>query len=160
MTARLSKEELKTLFLFEALDDEQLSWLSEHGRVEEQPAGVVYSEGDDATCFYVLLTGTVALLRQVHGEQLEVTRTEQRGVYAGAMQAYLGDRVPQRYPNTLRAITDSAFFVLPALEFANLMRRWFPMALHLLEGLFFGMRNMQTVVSERERLLALGSLSA
>jgi signal transduction histidine kinase len=34
------------------------------------------------------------------------------------------------------------------------------MALHLLEGLFFGMRTMQTLVSERERLLSLGSLSA
>jgi signal transduction histidine kinase len=157
---RLSKEELKTLFLFEALDDEQLTWLAEHGRVEQQPAGVVYSEGEDATCFYILLTGTCSLSRQVHGELLEVNRTEQRGVYAGAMQAYLGDRVEQRYPNTLRAITDCEFFVLPATEFADIMRGWFPMALHLLEGLFFGMRNMQTIVSERERLLALGSLSA
>ena len=40
------------------------------------------------------------------------------------------------------------------------MREWFPMAMHLLEGLFFGMRNSQTIVGERERLLALGSLSA
>ena len=32
--------------------------------------------------------------------------------------------------------------------------------MHLLEGLFFGMRNIQTVIGERERLLALGSLSA
>jgi signal transduction histidine kinase len=160
MNGRLSKEELKTLFLFEALDDDQLTWLAENGQVEEQPAGVVYNEGEDATCFYVLLTGTVALSRQVHGDALEVTRTEQRGVYAGATQAYLGDRVPQRYPNTMRAITDCVFFVLPATEFAAIMRRWFPMALHLMEGMFFGMRNMQTLVGERERLLALGSLSA
>jgi len=89
-----------------------------------------------------------------------VSRTEQRGVYAGATQAYLGDRVPQKYPNSLRAITDCVCFVLPATEFAAIMRRWFPMALHLMEGLFFGMRNMQTLVSERERLLALGALSA
>jgi signal transduction histidine kinase len=157
---RLSKEELKTLFLFEALDDEKLAWLSEHGRVEEQPAGVVYSEGEDATCFYVLLTGTVALSRLVHGDPVEVTRTEQRGVYAGATQAYLGDRVPQRYPNTMRAFTDCEFFVLPATEFAATIRRWFPMAMHLMEGMFFGVRNMQTLVGERERLLALGSLSA
>jgi signal transduction histidine kinase len=34
------------------------------------------------------------------------------------------------------------------------------MALHLLEGLFFGIRNTQAVVGQRERLLALGSLSA
>ena len=41
-----------------------------------------------------------------------------------------------------------------------MMREWFPMAMHLLEGLFFGMRNSQTLVGERQRLLALGSLSA
>jgi signal transduction histidine kinase len=40
------------------------------------------------------------------------------------------------------------------------MRDWFPMAVHLLEGLFFGNRNAQLVIGERERLLALGSLSA
>jgi signal transduction histidine kinase len=41
-----------------------------------------------------------------------------------------------------------------------MMREWFPMALHLLEGLFFGIQNTQQAVSQRERLLALGSLSA
>jgi signal transduction histidine kinase len=40
------------------------------------------------------------------------------------------------------------------------MRDWFPMAVHLLEGLFFGIQNTQQVVGQRERLLALGSLSA
>jgi signal transduction histidine kinase len=40
------------------------------------------------------------------------------------------------------------------------MRQWFPMALHLLEGVFYGSQNQQRVVGQRERLLALGSLSA
>ena len=34
------------------------------------------------------------------------------------------------------------------------------MAVHLLEGLFFGIQNAQRVIGQRERLLALGSLSA
>jgi len=34
------------------------------------------------------------------------------------------------------------------------------MAVHLLEGLFFGTKNAQEVIGQRERLLALGSLSA
>jgi signal transduction histidine kinase len=50
--------------------------------------------------------------------------------------------------------------VLSAEDFTALMRQWFPMALHLLEGLFYGNRNTQRVVGQRERLLALGSLSA
>jgi signal transduction histidine kinase len=157
---RLDPAQLRTLFLFEALDDTQLGWLAEHGRVERIPAGPVYTEGEDAVCFYVMLSGTVSLTRRVHGDELEVTRTEQRGVYAGATQAYLGEKIAQLYPNSLRAITDCEFFVLPADLFAGMMRQWFPMAMHLMEGLFFGMRNSQTVVGERERLLALGSLSA
>jgi signal transduction histidine kinase len=160
MTERLTPSDLRTLFLFEALDDAKLDWLAEHGRVEGHTSGPIYAEGDDATCFYVLLSGAISLSRQVHGDQVEVTRTDQRGAYAGATQAYLGDQVPQVYPTSLRAITDVEFFVLPADLFAAAMRKWFPMAMHLLEGLFFAMRNMQTLVYERERLLALGSLSA
>ena len=41
-----------------------------------------------------------------------------------------------------------------------LMKQWFPMALHLLEGIFYGSQRSQRAVGERERLLALGSLSA
>ena len=37
-TPRLSPSELRTLFLFEALDDDQLAWLSENGRCEMRPA--------------------------------------------------------------------------------------------------------------------------
>jgi signal transduction histidine kinase len=51
-------------------------------------------------------------------------------------------------------------YVLDAELFAELMREWFPMALHMLEGLFFGMKTTHEAVSQRERLLALGSLSA
>ncbi|MGV9213697.1 ATP-binding protein [Micromonospora sp. RB23] len=158
---RLTPAELRDLFLFEALDDAQLDWLSEHGRVEQRAGGtLVYGEGEAATCFFVLLRGAVALSRQVRGDDVEVSRTDQRGVYGGATQAYLGDQVEQTYRNSLRALVDAEFFVLPAEDFAHALRSWFPMPMHLLEGLFFGMRDSQTIVGERERLLALGSLSA
>ncbi|MEK8105592.1 hypothetical protein NKG94_11410 [Micromonospora sp. M12] len=112
------------------------------------------------TCFFVLVRGAVALSRQVRGDDVEVSRTDQRGVYGGAVQAYLGDQVDQIYRNSMRALVDSDFFVLPAEDFAHALRSWFPMPMHLLEGLFLGLRNSQTIVGERERLLALGSLSA
>ncbi|MGW2052389.1 ATP-binding protein [Streptomyces sp. NPDC001840] len=163
MTAsdRLTPDQVRTLFLFEALDDSQLGWLAERGRVEVREGGTaVYQEGEPATCFFVLLSGAVTLSRRLHGDDIEVTRTDKRGVYGGATQAYLGDRVDQAYPNTMRAVSDAEFFVLPAEEFADAMRDWFPMALHLLEGLFFGTRAADTVMGERERLVALGALSA
>ncbi|GGK06432.1 histidine kinase [Streptomyces camponoticapitis] len=158
---RLTPDQLRTLFLFEALSLEQLDWLADRGRVERRDAGeVVYREGEPATCFYVLLSGALSLHRVLHGDDVEVNRTDQRGVYSGATRAYLGDRVEQTYPHTMRAVSDAEFFILPADEFAWAVRTWFPMALHLLEGLFFGTRAANAIVNERERLLALASLSA
>ena len=162
MTEKLScdVDELRTLFLFEKLTDEQLRWLCERGGVEAYDPGVVIREGDPATCFYVLLEGTVALSRRVGGDDVETSRTGQRGVYAGAWSAFLGNEAAKNYTATMRAITPARFFVLSAEHFADLMRQWFPMALHLLEGIFYGSQNTQRVVGQRERLLALGSLSA
>ncbi|MFD8150874.1 MULTISPECIES: ATP-binding protein [unclassified Streptomyces] len=153
-------EEIGALFLFEKLTPEQLGRLCAEGRVERFEPGPVYTEGEPATCFYVMLDGTVVLYRRVGGDDVEVTRTSQRGVYAGAMQAYLGDRVRQVYNNSMRVTEPTRFFVLPADTFATIMQEWFPMAVHLLEGLFFGSKNTQRMIGQRERLLALGSLSA
>ncbi|MFJ6567884.1 ATP-binding protein [Streptomyces sp. NPDC091292] len=155
-----SQRELSSLFLFEKLAPEQLDRLCHEGRVEWYDTGPVYSEGEQATCFYVLLEGTVVMSRRVGADDIEVTRTSSPGVYAGAFQSYLGDRVPQVYNSSLRVTEPSRFFVLGADCFAEIMREWFPMAVHLLEGLFFGNRSTQRAVGQRERLLALGSLSA
>ncbi|MET7482123.1 ATP-binding protein [Streptomyces sp. NPDC005538] len=155
-----SPQEIGTLFLFEKLTPEQLGRLCCDGRVELFEAGPVYTEGDPATCFYVMIEGTVVLSRRVGGDDVEVARTSQRGVYTGAMQAYIGDRVQQVYLNSMRVTEPTRFFVLPAETFAAIMSEWFPMAVHLLEGLFFGQKSSQLAISQRERLLALGSLSA
>ncbi|MEO8889303.1 MAG: histidine kinase, partial [Jatrophihabitantaceae bacterium] len=153
-------EELRGLFLFEKLTDDQLSWLCEHGRVELWQPGYVHREGDPATCFFVLIEGEIAMNRQIGADDVEVSRTDQRGVYSGAWSAYLGDRVTQTYRGSMRALVPSRFFVIAAGDFSQLMHQWFPMAVHLLEGLFFGNQTAQNTVAQRERLLALGSLSA
>src|ERR1700761_1086845 len=109
-----SPDELRTLFLFEALDDSQLDWLCREGYVVEAQEGWLYREGEPATCFYVLLEGTIAMTRRVGEDDIEILRSTQRGSYTGAWTAYLGDRVPQVYNNSLRALTPARFFVLDA----------------------------------------------
>ncbi|MET8224683.1 ATP-binding protein [Streptomyces sp. NPDC005301] len=155
-----SVAELSTLFLFEKLDGDQLDRLCREGRVETFESGPVYTEGEPASCFFVLLEGTVVLSRRVGNDDVEISRSSSRGVYSGAMQAYLGDRVRPVYNSSMRVTEPSRFFVLPAETFAAIMQDWFPMAVHLLEGLFFGSKNTQQAIGQRERLLALGSLSA
>jgi signal transduction histidine kinase len=155
-----SPQELRTLFLFEKLTDGQLAWLCREGHVEYVEPGPLYAEGAPAESLYVLLHGTVVMSRRVGVDDIETGRTSSVGVYAGAFMAYLGDRVPQVYNNSVRVTEPSRFFVLGADKFAQLMNDWFPMAVHLLEGLIFGSKNAQEAIGQRERLLALGSLSA
>src|SRR5690242_12419655 len=87
---RLTPAELATYFLFESLDADQLDWLSEHGRVQHYAAGAtVYGAEEPATCFYMLLEGTMILSRRVADHDVEITRSSQPGAYSGAVRAWL-----------------------------------------------------------------------
>jgi signal transduction histidine kinase len=158
---RLSPSELRTLFLFQALNDDQLNWLSENGYCKAWLAGQeVYAEGEPATCFYILLAGTLSMHRRVENTEVETARTNQRGVYAGATQAFVKGMDEQPYWASVRAVTDCDFWMIDAAELGEKFREWFPMAVHLLEGLISGLRSSQAIIGQRERLLSLGRLSA
>ena len=159
-TSPCEPAELRSLFLFEKLDNDQLDWLCREGRIETFEPGPVYAEGEPATCFYVLIEGTLVLSRRVGSDDIEVNRSSYKGVYAGAFQAYLGERAAKTYNSSMRVTEPSRFYVLNAECFAEMMSTWFPMAVHLLEGAFFGVSATNRAISQRERLLALGSLSA
>lgn len=153
--------DLRSLFLFADLTDEQLAWVAEHADEVTAAAGTdIVVEGDPADCFHVLLSGTIAMSRLIGGDPVETTRTDHRGVYFGAVQFYLDDESARTYPASVRAITDSCLLALPAGEFAAQFQQWFPMAVHLLEGMILGLRKGGQITAERERLLALGKLSA
>ena len=157
----LSREELRSLFLFEHLSEEQLDWVAEHAVRGDYEGGTrVLGEGDPATCFYVLLSGAIRLTRLVSGTEVEVTRSDQRGAYFGATQFFVHQEAEHTYGASVDALSDLAFLELPAAEFAIEFRKWFPMATHLLEGMYLGWRNSDTVIGSRRRLLALGELSA
>ncbi len=158
---RSSPDELRTLFLFESLSDNQLEWLAARGWIAELSADdILLVEGEPAELVVCMLHGTMALTRRVGPDEVEITRTDQRGVYAGAMQSYVAGSESMTYTATARAITEGEVFVLRAPDFGEAVREWFPMAIHLLEGLFLGMRNSQQIVGQRQQLLALGSLAA
>ena len=129
MDTHLTPDELRELFLFADLAPEQLDWVAGCGDVVEVPAGAnVVTEGEFARCFYVLLSGTVAMSRMISGENVETTRTEHRGSYFGAVQFYLEDESAREYPASVRAITDATVLALPAKDFAKKFAQWFPMA--------------------------------
>ena len=157
----MTHSELRELFLFTDLTDAQLDWIRDHGEIVEVGEDeIMVAEGEHARCFYVLLSGTLQMTRLVAGDQVEIVRTDQRGVYFGATQFYLGDQVDQKYSASVRALTDCTVLALVGRDFNEVFRRWYPMAVHLLQGMFVGLSNTNVLVGQRERLLALGKLSA
>jgi signal transduction histidine kinase len=159
---RLKPADLRTLFLFEQLDDDQLAWLAERGRVVEYPAGAtIHAEGSPASCFMVLLSGTLAMYKRVQGGELELNRTDYYGAYTGAFDAYVPDRgVPKVYRTTARAVSDCRLYEIPADDFGSAVWKWFPMAAHLLEGAATQGADASQIVERHERLVALGSVTA
>jgi signal transduction histidine kinase len=151
--------ELRTLFLFEALTDEQLAVLCTNGHIQNYEPGPICVEGEPATCFYVLIEGELMMSKLSGGQQIETNRTSQRGVYCGAWRAFTG-RPEQSYDASVHVTKPSRFFVMDAPIFAQFMRDQFPMAVHLLDGIAVGTDRTRRIIDNREKLLALGRLSA
>jgi signal transduction histidine kinase len=152
-------DELRTLFLFEALSDEQLKMLCDNGHIQSFEPGPIVVEGDPATCLYVLLDGELVMSKRSGGVDIITNRTSQRGVYCGAWSAYVPNE-EHIYEASVRVTKPSRFFVLDADAFAHFMKTQFPMAVHLLEGHRVGGQRQRAIIGQREKLLALGTITA
>src|SRR5271167_488218 len=152
-------DELRTLFLFEGLSDEQLATLCANGHIQEFFPGPIILEGDPATCFYVLIEGELMMSKLSGGQDIETNRTSQRGVYCGAWRAFTGGN-QKFYDASVHVTKPSRFFVMDAPVFAKFMKDQFPMAVHLLDGIAVGTDRTRRIIDSREKLLALGQLSA
>lgn len=153
------RDELRTLFLFEHLSDEQLNMLCEDGAIKTFPAGPLCVEGEPATCFYVMIDGELIMSKRSGGVDIQTNRTSQRGVYFGAWSAYVPGE-EHIYEASVRLTKPSRCFVLDANAFAKFMQTEFPMAVHLLEGHKVGGRRQRQIIGQREKLLALGTITA
>lgn len=152
-------DELRSLFLFEALTDEQLATLCANGRIRQYEPGPICVEGEPATCFYVLIDGELMMSKLSGGQDIETNRTSQRGVYCGAWRAFTGGN-QKSYDASVHVTKPSRFFVMDAPVFARFMKDQFPMAVHLLDGIAVGTDRTRRIIDNREKLLALGRLSA
>src|SRR4051812_36877660 len=159
-TPQIGLDELRTLFLFESLRDEDLQWIADHAEVRVFGGeAVVFAQGDPSDALYVLLDGGLRLTKHADGEDVLINETTYRGAYSGATRAYATGH-PQDYQTTLRTTRPSRFLRLSAEDFATLVTQQCPMAVHLLDGLYEGVRATESAMRQREHLVQLGHLSA
>ncbi len=150
--------ELRSLFLFESLRQDQLDRLCAGGRIAEFAPATLFVEGEPATCLYVLVDGEIVLCKRSGGVDIETVRTSQPGAYFGAWSAFLEDE--QAYETSVRVTLPSRMFIIDAAALGAFLRSEFPMACHFLVGAALGRFSQNRIVGPHDRLLQLSQLTA
>jgi signal transduction histidine kinase len=154
-------DELRSIFLFEKLSDEQLHRLVELGREVAFSAGeTVFSEGLPADYLWVLLDGEVELARHVGGKRVVVETMTRPGTYAGGVRAFAASDTGGGYRASGRTLRPSRFFQLSSSDLGRLLDEWLPMAKHLLDGYVHTFESIEVMVRQRSHLISLGTLAA
>ncbi|MEO6712261.1 MAG: ATP-binding protein [Mycobacteriales bacterium] len=150
-------EELRPLALFDGVTDEQLSRLIEASdEVTFEPGQDLWLAGEPADYWWVLLDGTVDLVRRVGREDAVVGTFDAPGRWAGGFRAWDSDAV---YLATGRTTGSGRMLKVPAEALRDLMTA-FPLVSHFINGLLHTARTIEAGARQREALVSLGTISA
>ena len=150
-------EMLRPLYLFAAFTDDQLAWVAAAGQVVMlDPGAPIITEGAAADAFYVLLEGTIRLTKRVGRGEADVGTTSQPGAWLG----YFPIAGNNAHVLSARAVTAARLLRLPARALDHMLDHGFPIAAHLVSGIYQGKENLQALVRQQEKMSALGRLSA
>ena len=150
--------ELRSLFIFDGLTDEQLVALAAAGEeVAFAPGDVLFEQGAPADHWWVLLEGKVELSRRSEHEEILLATMQQPGVWAGGFRAWSEGA---GYMGWGRAASPGRAFRLPSEALGTFVRQWFPLGGHLIAAFFQTVRNIEGELRQRAGLVALGTLAA
>jgi len=150
--------DLRSLSLFDGLTDDQLKELIEAGTEVRIEAGVdLFHEGEPADFWWVLVDGSVDLMRHVGREDTVVGKMDTPGRWAGGFRAWDEHGV---YLATGRGVGPGRVLRVSAEALRERTNAWFPLGGHLIKGLYGTARTIESTVRQRESLVTLGTLAA
>ena len=154
----MSVEDLRAIALFDGLSDGQLRELMAVGdEVRFNPGEELFREAQPADYWWVLMAGTISLVRHVGHEETVLGVMDSPGQWAGGFRAWDAHGV---YLATGRGAARGRVLRVPAERLRDRANAWFPFGVHLIRGLVHTVRNIESVARQREALVALGTLAA
>ena len=151
-------DDLRSLALFDGLNDDQLRELVDAGtEVLVEPGVDLFHEGEHADYWCVLIDGAIDLLRHVGREETVVGKMDTPGRWAGGFRAWDEHGV---YLATGRGLAPGRVLRLPAEVLRERAHAWFPFGEHLIAGLYRTARTIESTARQRESLVTLGTLAA
>ena len=152
----INHQDLSKLFFFENLSDSQLQWVAANSIEKIFKAGEkLFNQGDPAEAIWILFEGEWRLTRNMAGNETILTTTSQPGTWVGGFTLLNG--VYQATVTTLRPTR--VIYILNS-DVKQMLTLGFPIALHLLNGMINITRNLETQLSQYEKMASLGKLAA
>jgi signal transduction histidine kinase len=152
--AGVTKDELRKVDVFHDLPDEQLDWFLYHATEMRLAPGEIYvREGDPADRMMVVLEGELNIRFEGSNENV-IT------IGAGVVGGLLPYSRMTFFPGTGRAVKPSRILTFPAALFDELLRRMPELGRRLVATMVDRTRENTRREQQRDRLAALGKLSA
>jgi signal transduction histidine kinase len=147
--------ELVSLPIFADLPGDQIAWfISQSQELTLKPDEFYVHQGDPADAMFVVLEGQLQARAEFAGGL--VTIVSKKGDVTGALPF---SRMKQ-YPLTGRALTSSRILRFPASLFSDLVQKMPELASRLVAVMSDRIRETTRIEQQRDRLAALGKLSA
>jgi signal transduction histidine kinase len=118
---------------------------------------VLFTEGEHADSWWVLVDGSIDLVKHVGREDTVVARMDVPGRWAGGFRAWDDQGV---YLATGRGRVPGRVLRVPATTLRSLSDAWFPLGGHLIEGVYRTARSIESTARQRGALVTLGTLAA
>ena len=148
-------ELLRRVPAFEGLPEDQMTWFLSHAEERHLKTGEFFTrQGDPADKMSVVLEGQLEARGELNGESVVI------GVKAGDVTGKLPFSRMKQFPLTGRAITDSFLLRFPASLFPELVQRMPELTQRLVGVMSDRIRETTRMEQQRDRLAALGKLSA
>jgi len=149
-------DNLQSSTLFPSLSDEQMQCLIQEGTEVELNAGeLLYSEGDPTYDFFVVLAGQIKITKQVDGRET-VLAIHQPGEFTGELSLLTGGPTLA----TAQALSHSRLLQIKADNFRTILAQCDSMRDVLLSAMTYRVKEIEVMLKQREKLAALGKLSA
>ena len=145
---------LSDSLLFPVLEEKHLQDLEDCGKILSlQPGAVLYREGDNAYCFYVVLSGQIKITKHLGTEEIVVT-IHRRGEFTGDLSMLTGG-ISQASASSIDTSR-----VIKFDDFKELLKGC-PRSVDLfVPALAERSRDLEVKLRQQEKLAALGKLSA
>ncbi|MEM1242349.1 MAG: ATP-binding protein [Cyanobacteria bacterium P01_H01_bin.26] len=152
----LCSDALLQMEAFRALPQERLDWICDRAQHIQLAAGeILVKEGDSPLGFFMQLSGQITVSRQSNGTDIPVGRHTSPSFF-GEIQVLTEDLVPV----TLTADTDVDLYRLRCPDFLDVIHSCREFERDIFRTVGTRMRGLESFIRTREKMAALGTLSA